>query len=98
MIAYLAPMIAPAGEFVALVLGADSTASILPVGGALTLLLGLGAYLIREVNRGSRGAWRVVREKNKEIHRLRWERDFWMSRSLGDPPPGPYVPPKDDEL
>lgn len=88
----------PAASFIAHVLGADTSTSILPVGGALTLLLGLGFYLIREVNRGSRGAWRVVREKNKEIHRLRWERDFWMARSLGDPPPGPYQPPTAEDL
>ena len=77
---------------------AESVGQILPIGGGVTLLLALAGYLLREVNRSSAGAWRVVKEKNREIHRIRWERDWWQARAIGDANFPPYVEPRDDEL
>lgn len=68
------------------------------LGGGLVLLLGLASYLLRELNRSSGGAWQVVRERNREIHRLRWERDHWQARAGANDDPGPYIPPTEEEL
>lgn len=71
----------------------------LPVlGGSLALLLGLAGYLLRELNRSSGGAWRVVRERNREVHRLRWEVSHWQARAGANDDPGVYVPPTEEEL
>lgn len=68
------------------------------VGGAFGLLAVLAMYLLRELNRSSGGAWRVVREKNRQIHRKDWEIAHWQHvAGLGDDP-GPYIPPTEQEL
>lgn len=68
------------------------------VGGAFGLLALLATYLLRELNRSSGGAWRVVREKNREIHRLRWESSYWQFQAGMGPDPGLYQDPPDSEL
>lgn len=68
------------------------------VGGAFGLLALLALYLLRELNHASGGAWRVVREKNRELHRLRWEVAHWQYQCGVGVDPGPYVPPTDEEL
>lgn len=73
----------------------------LAVPGAVVLV----GYLLRELNRSSGGAWRVVREKNLELDRLRWEvahERFLRAQCEGwateADDPGPYKPPTDKEL
>jgi hypothetical protein len=68
------------------------------IGGSLGLLLALAGYLLRELNRSSGGAWRVVRERNREIHRLRWSEAHWQHVAGVGEDPGPYVPPTEQEL
>jgi len=78
-------------------LGAEPTVPV--VGGAFGLLALLAMYLLRELNRSSGGAWRVVREKNRELHRLRWEVAHWQYRcGATDDDPGRYIPPTEQEL
>ena len=76
---------------------AESEPTLPVIGGSLGLLLALAGYLLRELNRSSGGAWRVVRERNREIHRLRWEVAHWQHvAGLGDDP-GPFAPPTEQE-
>ena len=68
------------------------------VGGILGGLVALATVLLRELSKASGGAWRVVREKNRQIHRLQWEISLWQSKALGTPEPPPYASPPDQEL
>lgn len=77
-------------------LAADQTTPV--VGGAFGLLVILAGYLLRELNRSSGGAWLVVRDKNRELHRQRWEIAYWQFRANMGPDPGQYKEPTDKEL
>lgn len=81
------------------VFGAELTDPLV-LGGSVTLLLGLAGYLLKELSKSSGGAWRVVREKNREIHRLQYSERFWQHQALPDqvPDPGTYIPPTEEEL
>ena len=92
MLALLAAAVVASGAILA-------TEPTLPaVGGTVALLVTFAGYLLRELNRSSGGAWRVTREKNREIHRLRWEVAHWQHAAGVGPDPGLYVPPTDEEL
>lgn len=77
---------------------ANDVRDTITVGSVITALTGLAGLLLRELSKSSGGAWRVVQEKNREIHRLRWETSYWQARALGDPLPAPYVEPTAKEL
>jgi hypothetical protein len=74
------------------------------VGGAAGTAVLLVVYLLRELNRSSGGAWKVVMDKNRTIHRMTWEKDrlayqLAMCQGVEPPPnPGPYIPPTEEEL
>lgn len=58
------------GRTLAFVLGIDSAWP--TIGGAAGASIALAALLLREINRNSSGAWRIVQDKNRTIHRMTW--------------------------
>jgi hypothetical protein len=95
---YSAAVAAAAGD------GANGSAALLPTIGGVTGVSLLIILLVRELYKSSSGAWTIVREKNRTIHRLTWERDterYIRYKAQGidpGPDPGPYVPPTEEEL
>jgi hypothetical protein len=55
---------------VSAIFGIDSTWP--TIGGAAGASIALAALLLREINRNSSGAWRIVQDKNRTIHRMAW--------------------------
>ena len=59
------------------------------VGGAVTILLILAGYFLRSYSQNAAGTWKIVREKEKENERLRWETRYWQFRAGIGEDPGP---------
>ena len=71
----------------------------LAIGGAVSILLLLAGYFLRSYSQNSAGTWKIVRERERDNERLRWEVRYWQWRAgVGtDPGPAPNAPNVDVE-
>jgi hypothetical protein len=87
----------PARSLATLIASSDPTGTGAAIGVG-TFLLGIAAYMFKELRRKDDSVWRIIAEKDKEIVRLQKqvstleskvgkvteERDFWRDRRLAE--------------